>query len=1011
MADSNVGSISYDVEFNTGKLLDGQRTIERSVNKASSSFDVLNAAAKECAKSIAGLFAAGAIVNELNQASKAAATFESSLSEISAIAGVTGKELEKLGDVAKGFASVGVSATQGADAIKKIGAARPEVLKSSAALKSLTDDIITLRDAGKVDMAQAVDAVVLSLNQFSAASSESGRFVNVLAAGAAAGASEIRDTSEALKDAGSTAYSVGASFESVNAALQILAAGGLKGSQAGNALRNIMLKLAETGDKTLMPSTVGLTGALENLAKKNMSAAEMIKFFGLENYNAAAAITQNIGKLGEMEKAITGTSEASKQAAIQNQTYQKQLEKMQASIESVRIELGEKLNPTLGKAAQLVSEFLNNRDQEGSAFQMALTGIGIAAQTTAAIIAGKLVSAMAASAGATVTATMANRAALAESVRVTAAELAQAQAAARVATATAAMGGSSTAAAAAQARLTAATTAATAAQTAYASSASAAGIALRGWGTLLGAMGGWVGVAVAALTILAFNWDKVSGAAESAANISENAAARIRKALSGASSAPMRDLIDGMGKAQKDLAAIDAQLAKGTVTELVGPRDTERQRKLTKEEIASLTERREALRGAVVDYGKAQKDLKASQIAGLFPDAPPTPSKPTGGTGGTTTAKTKGEKFDSQGYIQGLVIANADGLAKIDAQEKAALDDAKQKLEEKKISQQQYQQAVTLIAQAAEKDRQDLRDKDEKDLQDWLDKKLDMEEDAAQELADRTKKIRDATEEVQNLRMTEEESAQFDIVAKYRAQLEEYDALRQEGILTEEMYAQAEIDIARRKADEIKALEDESLRSRLQSAGSFFDQAAGMLETYGDNTSGTYKTLFRISKAFALADSLVSLQAAIMKASVSAPFPANLGAMAAMGSAGLSVIANLRGVAFGGGRQYGGAVDAESLYRVNETGAPEMFTASNGRQYMMPNTKGEVTAANKLGGGVSVVVNNYASGVDVSASQNSNGDVEITVQRAVAEVASQISSNSGVVWSAMKSSTSINSKL
>ncbi len=30
------------------------------------------------------------------------------------------------------------------------------------------------------------------------------------------------------------------------------------------------------------------------------------------------------------------------------------------------------------------------------------------------------------------------------------------------------------------------------------------------------------------------------------------------------------------------------------------------------------------------------------------------------------------------------------------------------------------------------------------------------------------------------------------------------------------------------------------------------------------------------------------------------------------------------------------------MYRINENGAPEVFQAANGRQYMLPNTRGEV---------------------------------------------------------------------
>lgn len=381
-----------------------------------------------------------------------------------------------------------------------------------------------------------------------------------------------------------------------------------------------------------------------------------------------------------------------------------------------------------------------------------------------------------------------------------------------------------------------------------------------------------------------------------------------------------------------------------------------------------------------------------------------------GGGGGGSSGASK-QKFDSAGYINGLVIASADGWAKIDAQEKAQQAKNDKLLAEGKIKFAEYQQAQVLIAAAAEKDRADLRAKEKADTDQWLKEMYAIGEQASKDAADRAKQSRDAGETVQRLGMTPEQQAQFDVVVQARNQMEEMKALLDEELITKDQYAQAEIDITRNKVEQIRALEIDSQHARLQAASSFFGQAASLLEGYGDSSSNTYKNLFRISKAFALADSLVSLQAAIMKASVAAPFPANLGTMAAMGSAGLAVISNLRGVTFGGGRQYGGAVSADSMYRVNETGAPEMFTASNGRQYMMPNARGEVTPANKLGGGVSVVVNNYASGVDVSATQTSDGNVEVTVQRAVAEVASQIASNSGQVWSAMKGATNVQSKL
>ncbi len=73
--------------------------------------------------------------------------------------------------------------------------------------------------------------------------SESGRFINVLAASAKAGAAEIPQVSEAILQAGVAAKGAGLSFEETNAAIQGLAVGGKVGSEAGVALRNVIGKL------------------------------------------------------------------------------------------------------------------------------------------------------------------------------------------------------------------------------------------------------------------------------------------------------------------------------------------------------------------------------------------------------------------------------------------------------------------------------------------------------------------------------------------------------------------------------------------------------------------------------------------------------------------------------------------------------------------------------------------------------------------------------------------------
>lgn len=67
---------------------------------------------------------------------------------------------------------------------------------------------------------------------------------------------------------------------------------------------------------------------------------------------------------------------------------------------------------------------------------------------------------------------------------------------------------------------------------------------------------------------------------------------------------------------------------------------------------------------------------------------------------------------------------------------------------------------------------------------------------------------------------------------------------------------------------------------------------------------------------------------------------ASFGGAAVIGGAAL-LATMLLAKSFGGGRRAGGAVSPGSVYRVNEGGAPEIFSAG-GQQYMIPNQRGQV---------------------------------------------------------------------
>lgn len=108
---------------------------------------------------------------------------------------------------------------------------------------------------------------------------------------------------------------------------------------------------------------------------------------------------------------------------------------------------------------------------------------------------------------------------------------------------------------------------------------------------------------------------------------------------------------------------------------------------------------------------------------------------------------------------------------------------------------------------------------------------------------------------------------------------------------------------------------------------------------------------------------------------------ASFGGAAVIGGAAL-LATMLLAKSFGGGRRAGGAVSGNSVYRVNEGGAPEIFTAG-GQQYMIPNQRGQIVnnrdAQDQMAGGGGaaapiVNINNYSGQAATTTSRYSEAD-------------------------------------
>lgn len=282
------------------------------------------------------------------------------LSDLSAITGATGAQLKTLDEAAQEMGrSTEYSASQAVEALKLMASAKPELLQTADGLTEATKSALTLAQAAGSTLPDATRTLALSLNQFGAGAQEADRYINVLAAGAKFGASEIAETAAAIKNGGVAAAQAGVGFETLNAAIQVLAEREIKGGEAGTALRNVILALEKGTDKTLKPSIVGLSGALENLSKKNLSTAQAVKLFGVENINAASVLVDNRSKLDALTQALTGTQTAHEQAAIRVNNLNGDIMGLTSAFEGMIIKIGQSSTGPLRSGIQSVTDGIN----------------------------------------------------------------------------------------------------------------------------------------------------------------------------------------------------------------------------------------------------------------------------------------------------------------------------------------------------------------------------------------------------------------------------------------------------------------------------------------------------------------------------------------------------------------------------------------------------------------------------------------------------------------------------
>lgn len=237
----NLGSKSQD-------LADKLNTLRAKEEAAAESAEEYGDKGTSSIEAVSQAFAAAKVYEALEQIKDAymdcigsAGDFEASMSNVEALSGASGDQLQALTDKAKEMgATTKFTAGESADALSYMALAGWD---TQSMLQGISP-VMELAAAANMDLASASDIVTDYLTAFGLTASDTTHFVDVMAYAMSHSNTDVEQLGEAYKACAATAKSMGYSVEETTAVLATMANAGVKGGEAGTALNAIMTRLA-----------------------------------------------------------------------------------------------------------------------------------------------------------------------------------------------------------------------------------------------------------------------------------------------------------------------------------------------------------------------------------------------------------------------------------------------------------------------------------------------------------------------------------------------------------------------------------------------------------------------------------------------------------------------------------------------------------------------------------------------------------------------------------------------
>lgn len=195
-----------------------------------------------------GAIAAGAAVGALfGKAVSAAATFQKKIDFFGAVTDATQADMQAVADKALEMGKTTIfSADQMADAFVEFGKAG---VSTKDIINGVADSVVALASAADIDLTQASDIIISTMQTFKLHANQTMEIANLLAGAANSSIVDVQDLGVSLKYVGGIAAATGIPLENLVTALSLLGQAGIKGSTAGTSLRQILVSLNATSGK------------------------------------------------------------------------------------------------------------------------------------------------------------------------------------------------------------------------------------------------------------------------------------------------------------------------------------------------------------------------------------------------------------------------------------------------------------------------------------------------------------------------------------------------------------------------------------------------------------------------------------------------------------------------------------------------------------------------------------------------------------------------------------------